>query len=225
MKNITALIKLTTAIVLLMSIAFISSAQTKTTKPKENEKPLQQVTAFTGQVSGWVNNDDFVYNGFYLQTASTKFLVNFPTHMGNELTTAIKTGNTILVNGVEKTSPQGEKEIKLVSITANGTTINETPPVKPATPSAAEFINGSGKISELQKDKQGKIKGYILDNKTILRIPANVAQQLNKKAIEGVAISYSGAKQMLHTGEVAVASYTIIHCKTITINGKEYLTK
>jgi len=218
-------ILLATAIVLLMSIAYISNAQTKAPQPKQKEKPLQQVTTFTGQAGDWVNNDDYVFNGFYLQTSSTKYLVNFPTHMGKELTTAIKTGNTISVNGVEQTTPQGEKAIKLVSITANGTTINETPPVKPATPPKEEFLNGSGKISELQKDKQGKVKGYILDNKTILRIPPNVAQQLNKVAVAGAAISYSGSKQVLHDGEVALDSYNIIHCKTITLNGKQYLTK
>jgi hypothetical protein len=145
--------------------------------------------------------------------------------MGVELTTTIKTGNTITVNGVEKTTLQGAKEIKLVSITANGTTINETPVVKPAKPVTEEFLNGNGKISEIQKDKQGKVKGYILDNKTILRISPNVAQQLNTLAIAGIAISYSGTKQALHTGEVAVAGYTIIRCKTITVNGKQYLTK
>jgi hypothetical protein len=214
-----------TAMVLLMAVAFTSNAQKKPGEPKAKEQPLQQVTAFSGEVISWVNNDDYVYNGFCLQTSSTKFLVHFPAHMGRELTAAIKTGNTITVNGVENTTPSGEKEIKLVSVTANGTTINEKPPVKPTTPPAEEFINSSGKISELQKGKQGEVKGYILDNKTILRVSPNVAQQLKTLAIAGANISYSGEKQILHNGEVAMDSYTIIHCKTITINGKEYLTK
>ena len=145
--------------------------------------------------------------------------------MGSELTTAIKTGSTISVNGVEKTSPQGEKEIKLVSVTVDGKIINEAPPVKPATPPVEELINGNGKISELQKDKQGKVKGFMLDNKTILRMPPEVAQQLNTLAIVGTNISYSGIKKILHNGEATAVSYTIIRCKTITINGKQYLTK
>jgi len=213
------------AMVFFMVIAFNGYAQKKQIKPKPKEQPLQQVSTFTGQVSGWVNNDDYVYNGFYLQSGTTGFLVNFPSHMGIEITTAIKTGNTVTVNGVQKMSPQGGNEIKMVSITANGTTINETPPVKSATLPPEEFINGSGKISELQKDKAGTIKGYILDNKTILRISPNVAQQLNTLAVPSASIKYSGTKQFLHSGEVAVESYTIIHCKTITVNGKEYLTK
>jgi hypothetical protein len=216
---------LATAVVLLMAIAFTSNAQKKPCPQKEKEKPLQEITAFTGQVAGWVNNDDYVYDGFYLQTSTTKFLVNFPPHMGSELTTAIKTGSTIVVNGVEKNCPTGEKVIKLVSVSANGTTINETPPVKPATPPVKELVNSSGKIIELQKDKQGKVKGFILENKTILRVCPSVAEQLTKLAVVGTSITYSGDKKALCTGEATAETYTIIHCKTITINGKQYLTK
>lgn len=217
---------LMTAISLLIAIAFTINAQQKPRNQKESKKPLQEVKSFTGEVTGWANNDDFVYNGFFLQTNSTKFLVKFPPHMGSALTTAIKTGSTISVNGVEGLDTlAGIKEIRLVSVIADGKTLNETTPVAPATIPAKELINGNGKISELQKNKDGKVKGFILDNKTILRVPPNVAEQLNTVAVVGAAISYSGEKQILHTGEVAADSYTIIHCKTITFNGKQYLTK
>jgi len=213
-----------TIMALLLTVSFIGNAQKKPVQ-KVKEKPLQQVTSFTGEVLGWANNEDYVFNGFYLQTSITKYLVTFPPHMGSDLTTAIKRGNTVTVNGVEKTNPTGEKEIKLVSVTANGTTINETSPAKPANIAKEEFVNGSGKIGEVQKDKSGKIKGYILDNKTILRVPSNVSGQLFIIAVVDAPVSYSGVKQVLRSGEVAVDSYTIIKCKTITINGKEYLTK
>ena len=88
-----------------------------------------------------------------------------------------------------------------------------------------ELVNSSGKIIELQKDKQGKVKGFILENKTILRVCPSVAEQLTKLAVVGTSITYSGDKKALCTGEATAETYTIIHCKTITINGKQYLTK
>lgn len=215
---------LTTVIALFMTISFISNAQDKYCNKKSDKTKLQQVTAFLGQVSSWTNNDDYVYNGFYLQTIKDKFLVKFPLNRGSKLITTITVGSTITVNGVERLSPQGEKEIKLVGIIFDGKNIYDSLPVVIDSPSAEEFINSSGKISELQKDKKNNVKVYILDNKTILRVPPHIAEQLKNLAVVGANISYSGDKQNLLNGEVALDSYTIIHCKTITINGKEYLT-
>ncbi len=216
---------ITAAIILFMVIAATSFAQHKPHSTNAVKKPLQQITAFTGQVTGWVNNDDFVYDGLYLQSGATKYMVKFPTHMGLELTTAIKTGSTVTVNGVEKASSTGEKEIKLVSIIADGKTINESTPAKAATAPAKELTNSSGKITQLQKDSHGKVNGFILENKTILRVAPPVAEQIVKLAVVGTTISCTGEKQILHNGEATSEIYTIIRCKTITINGKQYLTK
>jgi hypothetical protein len=220
------------AIVLLMALSLDSNAQNTRSDKKgeryeardarpeaqEEKKPLQQVSVFSGQVVNWANNDDYVYDGFYLQTGNEKYLVKFPPHLGTQLTTAVKTGSTVSVNGAAAFPPQGEKEIRFVSITADGKTYYNTPP--------AEVLTfGSGKIYDLQKNKQGDVKGYILDDRTILRLPPHVAKQLNQVAVVGAGISYSGVKKILETGEVSVASYTIIHCQTVTINGIQYLTK
>jgi len=85
-----------------------------------------------------------------------------------------------------------------------------------------EFLNGSGKNQRLQKDKQGKVKGYILDNKTILRIPPS-AQQL-QVAVAGAAIHTVVQNKFLHDVKLhwTVITYSL---QTITLNGKQYLTK
>ena len=216
---------LTGVIAVFIAISFTSIAQQKKPVAKAENKPLEQVMAFSGQVGSWAYNEDYVYNGFYLQTTSDKYLVKFPTHMGNELTTALKTGSTITVNGVECASPQGGKEIKMVSIIDDGKEISNSPLVKTDVKPVIEIIKGSGNIIELQKDKKSKIIGFILDNKTILRVSQHVAIQLNKLAVVGTSISYSGDKKHLRNGEVAANDYILLLCQSITINGKQYLTK
>ena len=61
-------VMLATVIVLLMAIAFTSNAQQKPYDQKASHKTLQEVKTFSGEVTGYANNDDYVHNGFYLQT-------------------------------------------------------------------------------------------------------------------------------------------------------------
>jgi hypothetical protein len=219
-------IMLSTTIALFMVISFTSTSQTVQHRPKAIKKSVEKAIEVTGQVAGWINNDDFVYDGLNLQTTNGIFLIKFPPSRGQQLTTAITIGSTILVNGFEIKSRQGEKGIKLVGITFKGKNIYDSIPVAviPVV-SKKENITSSGKIVELQNDRQGRLKGLILDNKIILRVPKNFSEQFIKEAIVGKTVLFSGFKQILRSGEVAAVSYTIIHCKSITINGKQYLTK
>jgi len=219
-------IVLGTATALLMAISFACTAQPGPHPPlPPQQQGLQKVTAFTGKMGAWVNNDDYVYDGFYLQTDAGKLLVKFPAHLGSQLTAIQKAGSSITVNGVEAITPLGEKEIRMVSIAAGGQTINDTPTAPPATPPAEELISGSAKISELQKGKGGEVNGFVLDNKAILKVPPHLAMQLSQLAVAGTIINYSGIKKTARSGEVLAANYTIIHCQTISINGTQYLTR
>ena len=97
--------------------------QTKTQLPKHRPDSLKQTTSITGQTGAWMSNDEYVFNGFYLQTSTENQLVKIPLHMGSRLTAIVKTGKTVSVNGVVNVTPTGGKEIYLVSVTVDGETI------------------------------------------------------------------------------------------------------
>lgn len=193
--------------------------------PPGRNEPLRQVTSFSGQVGEWVANYDFIYDGFYLQNNGQKTLVKFPARMGTQLKTAAKTGSTISFNGVQDSGRNAEKTIRLVSITLNGQTTYETPPAPPTLNTSEESATGTSKIISLQKNDMGDITGFVLENKTILKVPPHVAKQLAQTAVAGTSLGYNGMKKVAGSGEVSSANYTIVHCQTITINGTQYLTR
>ena len=216
---------LSTVIFLFMAICFNTHAQSESPGSNSQKEVLSQ-TIVSGYVTDWlVSVKENKIDGFYLQTNNDKLMVMFPSHMGSELRQEIRTGNTITVNGFETKDSLGVTKINMVSVTIEGKTINITSPFIEGTMPAPELINGFAKIRELQKNVDGKVTGYILDNKTILRLAPNISNELIRMLVVGATVSYSGTKSDSGSGEDAWASYTIIRCQTIIMNGKEYLTQ
>jgi len=170
-------------------------------------------------------NDDYIYDGFYLQTAQDSMLVKFPGHLGVQITSLVKAGSTVTVNGTLDYPPFGGKEIRMVSLTVNGQTVYDTPPATPATAPADNFVNGNGKVVGTQIDREGRMNGLLLDNSTVLRIPPGIAGQLTGLAKDGSRIGYSGMEKMPRAGEVVVGDMKIVHCNTISINGQQFLVR
>jgi hypothetical protein len=186
---------------------------------------LQPVTAFQGRVMRMSVNDDYVYDGFYLQTAQDSMLVKFPAHLGSQITSLVKVGSTVTVNGTLDTPPAGNKEIRMVSLVSKGQTLYDSPPAAPATPPTENFVNGNGKVVGTQMDREGRMNGLVLDNKTILRIPPGTAGQLAGLTKDGVQVGYSGMQKTPREGEVASNDRKIVHCNTISINGQQFLVR
>ena len=170
-------------------------------------------------------NNDFVYDGFCILNGSDSLFVKFPPHLGSQVTKIATVGKTITVNGVAHLSPSGQKEIKMASITAGGQTISNSPPSVPVTPVAETSVSGSGKLNSLQTNHEGRVRGLILENNIILKIPPHVSEQLSGMLQTGASVSYTGNKKATQNGEVSSGNYTIIHCITITVNGKQYLVQ
>lgn len=213
-----------------MMTMFISAAFAQKPRPPHPPQPrhqeqLQQVVAYTGKAGNWATNDNYVYDGFYLQTAQDKLLVKFPPHLGAQLTKALEKGSTVTVNGAAVTTPGGEKEIRMISIVAAGKTFYDTPPATQPLPPVESPVTGSGKVTALQKGREGEVKGFILDDKTILRVPPHIAMQLNQLISPGASVSFTGLKKAPHDGEVSSGNYSVVNCHTITVNGKQYVTR
>ncbi|GHN03084.1 hypothetical protein WSM22_45730 [Cytophagales bacterium WSM2-2] len=189
---------------------------------KQGNKNVQLVSVFAGNLSGWETNDDYVFSGFYLQAERVRYLVKFSPNMGTQLTSELKIGNRLEINGVFEKDTLNGITIRLVSITTDGKYIYNRIFNESTRPPVEEFKFGSGKIRQLQKNEQGNSKSLILDDRTILRIPANVIEALNTLLITGAYISYSGF-QAVRDGEFATVNYPIIRCVTFTINDKQYL--
>lgn len=192
--------------------------------PAPDNQQLQQVSTYKGNVVKMNLNDDYVYDGFYMLNNGDSVLVKFPPHLGTQITGAVKTGSSVSVSGVMNVSPIGVKEIRMISITSGSNTIADTA-APMATQPLETYTNGNGKITQLQTNREGMVNGLIVDNKTVLRIPPHIANQLQSIAQLNSSVAYTGMKKTSSNGEVSAGDYMIVHCRTITINGQQYLVQ
>jgi hypothetical protein len=183
---------------------------------------LQDISNFKGTVVKMQVNDDYVYDGFYLLQNGDSQLVKFPPHLGRQLTAAVKPGTAVEVQGVAATSPAGTREIRFVSLQAGNTRITDTATAPPQPP-AEKTTSGSGTITGVRTDREGRINGWVLNGKVLLHVPPHVAAHLSLPA--GSAVSYTGREKTAGNGEVQQAGYTVVHCNTLASGGRQYLVQ
>ncbi|MCF0059137.1 hypothetical protein [Dyadobacter sp. CY356] len=193
--------------------------------PVPGETGLRAVTTFQGKVVKLQGNNDFTFDGFYILNGTDSLLVKFPAHMGTQISALTKPGSQVTVSGVLENPPLGPKEIRMVNLTAGGKTLTDTPPAALPAPVQETVITGNGKVTALQKDREGRVNGLFVDNKTVLRLPPHVTSQIENSVTKGTAIAYSGSQKTKQQGEVALEDYKVIRCSTITINGQQYLVR
>lgn len=186
---------------------------------------LQQVSQFKGNIVKMNTNDDYVYDGCYIVNTGDSLLVKFPPHLGAQIVPLVQNGASVTISGIIDSPPFGVKEIRMVSLTANGKTVYDTPPATPPVPGNETFVNGGGKITAIQRDPAGNANGCLLDNNIILRMPPFAMNQLSNAVQNGATVSYTGTKKQAQPGEVTSGNYTIVHCSTITVNGQQYLVQ
>lgn len=191
--------------------------------PPPPREGLQTVSTYQGKVIRLVTNDDYVYEGFYILSNNDSLLVKFPPHLGTQVVAAVRQGATVSVNGVYNVAPFGGGEIMMISINANGKTIVDADPPTPETAPTETYVSGSGNISQLQTNREGEMIGLLVNGKTILRIPPHVARELGNLLQNNATISYTGMKKANNNGEASSGSYAVVHCKTITVNGQQYV--
>ncbi|MFD2570594.1 hypothetical protein ACFSUS_08120 [Spirosoma soli] len=186
---------------------------------------LIPLTTITGAVQQLSTNDDFVFDGFMLNAGSGIVTVKFPPHLGQQIQKLVKTGTTVSVTGTAETSPRGESTFHMNSLTAGKTTVLDAPPTEPVTPPVETLTNVSGKITDYRVDREGRVNGFVLDDKTVIRVPGHAAYQLTNLATKGTSISVQGYPKTIRNGQVQLEKVNIVRASVVTINGQQYLVR
>ena len=187
---------------------------------------LTSLTTVSGTVGQWVGNEDAILDGFTLTGGATPTTVKFPPHLGQQVQKAIKPGSTVSVTGFVHGGPRGETAFRMNSLTAGKVTVQDAPPVRSATmPPAPTLTTVTGKISDYKLGRDGRVNALVMDDKTVVRIPSNVAYQLTNLATKGSTITVQGYARDLREGQVQLEKTNILRASVLTINGQQYLVR
>lgn len=191
---------------------------------RENKK-IQEVFTFTGKITDWHYNEDFIYDGFYLlQKEQDTILVRFDKTLGEKIR-SIENDVTVRAT-IIKDSSGNTRFLNLVNIQGKGETVycNGTYNHIYMSTDSEDFRKGKGRIKEFRYGKDGEtITGFILDNNVALLIDSKMLRQIPESVEISKTIEYTGIATKHKKGQIKAKDYIVIHCQTITIDGKQYL--
>ena len=206
----------------ILAICIVGLAVSASAKPGKHRSQFQQVTTISGTIAEWTYNDDFEYDGLYLNTGGESVFVKFPAHLAEQVQAL---SNNLSVSGYFHFTRHGEQEFKMISITGNGQTVYEQKPMRQYNYVQEPYINGEGRVTQVQLSKSGNVHGYILDNGVILRASPRSSCQLAQMIQVGSVIGYSGIEKVLKQGHVRASNNKIVHGQTISVNGNQYVVR
>jgi len=194
--------------------------------PGPRKGGAQALTDFSGTLTDYTTaNDDQVYDAFTLKTSTGTETVRFPRHLAQALMAAAKAGSQVTVSGFRDPDPKGRTALHLVSLTAGGQTVRDTPPVRPTTPPTEEAATVRGTVQRLAQGLNGRTNALVMSDGTILRLPPAAAEQLAEKLKTGATVAATGTLRAPAPGEVAAKPVRVVRAQTITLDGVQFLVQ
>ncbi len=184
-----------------------------------------KLTTLNGTVSRAIANDHFEYNGFVLKTAAGEVLINYPSHLGEQIFNKAKSGTNVKVSGFYRANREGTNEFHLVMIDINGDVITDGPPAPPAFPVAQQQKTLTSSIKELRYTTNKEVNGFVLNSGEVVGIPPHIAYQLGTQLKAGEKISVTGFLEPKRQGVVYSQNIVQVKAQTLTINGQAYLVR
>jgi hypothetical protein len=134
----------------------------------------------------------------------TSFLVNgntlvtFPPHVGWALSSTLKPGESVEVTGYGSATASGMQRIELQNLNAGGRTLS--------VPQPGQFTsyNASGKVTQLNYNREGEVDGFVLDSGVFAKTPPPVSANLGATVSVGSQVSISGYSHQAMNGRTVV---------------------
>ena len=193
---------------------------------RRDNRKISEVFTFTGKITDRHYDEDFIYDGFYLQTQDTTYLVRFEKALGERILT-IGDDVVLRANIILEDTSDNIRFLNLINIKGKGETVHSNGAynyhfhsTKPK-----DFRKGEGKIVEClyYRDDKENARGFILDDNTTLVLDTFAMKQLSEMTAIGKTIEYTGIISKTKEGEVKAKESNTIYCQTITIDGRQFL--
>jgi len=134
----------------------------------------------------------------------TSFLVNgntlvtFPPHVAWALNSTLKPGENVQVTGYGGATRTGMQRIEMQTLNAGGRAFT--------VPRPGQFTpyNGSGKVTQLNYNREGEVDGFLLDNGVFAKTPPPCGATLASIASVGQQVSVSGYSHQAMNGRTIV---------------------
>jgi len=191
-------------------------------KSVKKSEIIEELYSFSGKIKEWQYNDNFIYNGFLLQSETETRLIKFHPVLGAKIRAL---GDSVEVIGtIAKYKDKRNKVMGLVQIHNNKDTIysSMTPAFHKIVFDSVNTITDSGTIKKIEYHSDKHIRRCLLDNNVVLRFLPFTDKSYPRNIKAGTTIGYIGIEQHVNIGEVKSGDYKIVHCITIFIDGKEY---
>jgi hypothetical protein len=130
-------------------------------------------------------------------------LVTFPPHVGLALNSALKAGENVEVSGYGSPTPSGMQRIELQTISIGGKTLT--------VPQPGQFTSysTSGKVIQLNYNREGDVDGFLLDNGVFAKTPPPFSAALGSMVSVGSRVSLTGYSHQTMGGRTVVDAQSI----------------
>jgi len=134
----------------------------------------------------------------------TSFLVNgntlvtFPPHAAWLLSSTLRPGENVQITGYDGATRMGIRRIEMQTLSAGGRTFT--------LPQPGQFApyDGSGKVTQLNYNREGEVDGFLLDNGVFAKTPPPLSATLTSTISMGQQVSIAGYSHQTMNGRTVV---------------------
>ncbi|SAL36167.1 hypothetical protein AWB73_03530 [Caballeronia turbans] len=162
--------------------------------PRIGAAPLVEGTAVSAQatVSRFLINPDGDVDGFLTGDGA---LVHFPPHMSAQLTSAIRPGDSVQIDGWRVAG--GNLEAQRITDARSGQQLTDQPPLPGTLPrelrgAGLSRLSAQGQVAHITTAPRGEPDGVILADGTVIKLTPPVAQQFPRLVQSGARVSAQG---------------------------------
>ncbi|PZR27750.1 MAG: hypothetical protein DI535_09195 [Citrobacter freundii] len=187
-----------------------------------NDLPVQGgPIVLKGIVQQFESDDNGDVNGILIKTDNGERQLHFPPHTAKLVMATAKLLTAVELTAREMKRPHDDAPtLELVSISA-ADQFTDLKQLHPPPPQRGEEVSVEGKVSDVQEDKSGRIRSFIV-GQTMINLPPHVDMNVAASLSNAKSIIVKGYQRAADDGFVNIKGLRVVRPISITINNRTY---